>query len=80
MPALSAGEKRMASEEIPVVAERAKAKSSVGLRSFRGRIVAGVVLIIPLAVTAILMRYVYGLALSFGATLLNWIALFTAKV
>lgn len=69
----------------PTVAEkRAKdsprPKASVGPRSFRGRIATGVVLIIPLAVTAILLRYVYQLALSFGATMLNWIAQLTAWI
>ncbi len=54
--------------------EKPKPKGSVGIRSFRARIATGVLLIIPLAVTAILMRYVYGLALSFGAKMLDWIA------
>ncbi len=40
--------------------------------------VAGTVIIIPLAVTAVLLRYVYGIALSVGATVLNWIARFAA--
>ncbi|MBX3395312.1 MAG: DUF502 domain-containing protein [Phycisphaerae bacterium] len=69
----------------PTVAEKrakdsSRPKASVGPRSFRGRIATGVVLIIPLAVTAILLRYVYQLALSFGATMLNWIAQLTAWV
>lgn len=36
---------------------------------------AGVLLIIPLAVTAILIRYVYGVALVVGAHVVNWIHL-----
>ncbi|MFQ5424302.1 MAG: DUF502 domain-containing protein [Phycisphaerae bacterium] len=48
-------------------------KGSVAPRSFRGRLIAGVLLIIPLAVTGILMRYVYGAALSVGASVVNWI-------
>jgi len=57
-----------------------KPKSSVGVRSFRARIVTGILLIIPLAVTAILMRYVYDVALSFGAKVLNLIARFGAWI
>ncbi|MBK8270428.1 MAG: DUF502 domain-containing protein [Planctomycetes bacterium] len=70
----------MTPEPVRKAVDKTRAKASMGVRSFRGRIAAGIVLIIPLAVTAILMRYVYGLALSFGATLLNWIALLTAWV
>ncbi|HWL95513.1 MAG TPA: DUF502 domain-containing protein [Phycisphaerae bacterium] len=55
--------------------EKPKAKT-VGVRSFRGRIATGILVVIPLAVTAILLRYVYGLALFVGATVLNWIAQF----
>lgn len=40
-------------------------------RSFRGRLAAGVLIIIPLAVTAILIRYVYQVALSVGAKVVN---------
>ncbi|HPF41513.1 MAG TPA: DUF502 domain-containing protein [Phycisphaerae bacterium] len=43
--------------------------------SLRGRLVAGVLLIIPLAVTAILIRYVYSAALIFGTQVVNWIHL-----
>lgn len=41
--------------------------------SLRGRLVAGILLIIPLAVTAILIRYVYSVALMFGTSVVNWI-------
>lgn len=43
--------------------------------SLRGRLVAGILLIIPLAVTAILIRYVYSAALLFGTQVVNWIHL-----
>lgn len=43
--------------------------------SLRGRLVAGILLIIPLAVTAILIRYVYSVALAFGTQIVNWIHL-----
>lgn len=43
--------------------------SSVGPRSMRGRIVAGVLIIIPLAVTALVIRYVYNAALAVGVKL-----------
>lgn len=49
-------------------------KGSVAPRSFRGRIGAGVLIIIPLAVTAILIRYVYNAALSVGVRLINWLS------
>lgn len=52
-------------------AERSKAKGAVGLRSVRGRLVAGVLIIIPLAVTAFLMHYVYTIALTVGAKVVN---------
>ena len=52
--------------------EAGKPKSSVGFRSFRGRLVAGILIIIPLAVTGILMRAVYRVALSVGASVVNW--------
>ncbi len=50
----------------------ARKKSSVAPRSIRGRIVAGVLLIIPLAVTAFLLSFVYNQALSVGVRLINW--------
>ena len=54
--------------------------SSVGPRSLRGRIVAGVLIIIPLAVTALVIRYVYNAALAVGVWLVYWVskALFVA--
>ena len=48
-----------------------KRKGSVAPRTFRGRIVAGVLIIIPLAVTAILVRWIYEGALAVGAKLAN---------
>lgn len=53
-------------------ASRARRKGSVGPKSLRGRIVAGILIIIPLAVTAILIRYVYNAALAVGVRLINW--------
>lgn len=49
--------------------DRARRKGSMGPRSLRGRIVAGILLIIPLAVTAIIIKYVYTAALSVGVWL-----------
>jgi len=49
-----------------------KAKGALGPRSIRGRLAAGILIIIPLAVTAILIRYVYTVALSIGVKLVNW--------
>jgi len=46
--------------------EHPKRKGSVAPRSFRGRLVAGILIIIPLAVTAILIKYVYSAALTVG--------------
>ena len=48
--------------------------SSVGPRSMRGRIVAGVLIIIPLAVTALVIRYVYNAALAVGVWLVYWVS------
>lgn len=62
----------MAEETRTTDSGRGGTKSTVGPRTIRGRLVAGVLIIIPLAVTAILMRYVYTVALNVGATLFNW--------
>lgn len=51
---------------------RERIKSGMTPRSFRGRIITGVILIMPLAVTAILIRYVYNAALSIGVKLVYW--------
>jgi uncharacterized membrane protein len=48
--------------------------TSVGPRSLRGRIVAGILIIIPLAVTAIVIRYVYSAALSIGIRLVYYVS------
>jgi uncharacterized membrane protein len=50
-----------------------KRPGSVAPRSIRGRIAAGVLIIIPLAVTMILIRYVYDAALSIGVWLVYWV-------
>lgn len=47
-------------------------KGSVAPRSIRGRLMAGILLIIPLAVTAILINYVYRAALRVGVWLVYW--------
>jgi uncharacterized membrane protein len=52
---------------------KSKRSGSVAPRSIRGRIAAGVLLIIPLAVTVILIRYVYDAALSVGVWLVYWV-------
>jgi uncharacterized membrane protein len=44
-------------------------RGSVAPRSFRGRIVAGLLLIVPLAVTVFLIRYIYDAALWVGVKL-----------
>lgn len=56
-------------ENLPPVAK----PKPVAPTSLRGRLVAGILLIIPLAVTAILIRYVYSAALMFGTSVVNWI-------
>jgi uncharacterized membrane protein len=60
------------SSEIPSPVLKPK---PVAPTSLRGRLVAGILLIIPLAVTAILIRYVYSAALGFGTQVVNWIHL-----
>ena len=49
-----------------------KRRGSVAPRSIRGRIMAGVLFIIPLAVTAFLISFVYNQALAVGVRLINW--------
>lgn len=48
--------------------------SSMGPRSLRGRIMAGILIIIPLAVTALVIRYVYNAALAVGVRLVYWVS------
>ncbi len=50
-----------------------KRTGSVAPRSLRGRIAAGVLIVIPLAVTVFLIRYIYGLFLSVGVWLVYWV-------
>ncbi len=52
--------------------EQRKSRGAVGPVTIRGRLVAGVLIVIPLAVTGILLRFVYGVALVVGATLANY--------
>jgi uncharacterized membrane protein len=60
----------------PEAGEKPRRKGSVGPRSLRGRIVAGILIIIPLAVTAIIIRYVFNAALSVGV----WLVYLVNKV
>ena len=55
-------------------ADIAKAKRNVTPRSIRGRILAGLLLIIPLAVTFWLISFVYAAALWIGSNLITGIA------
>ncbi|HKQ49101.1 MAG TPA: DUF502 domain-containing protein [Phycisphaerae bacterium] len=55
-------------------ADVAKAKRNVTPRSIRGRIFAGLLLIVPLAVTFWLISFVYAAALWVGSNLIAWIA------
>lgn len=57
--------------------EAARAKRSVAPRTIRGRVVAGVLLIIPLGVTAWLLSLLYGSALWAGTHLVNLVSRFT---
>jgi len=52
--------------------QKPKKSGSVAPRSIRGRIGAGVLIVIPLAVTIFLIRYIYGLFLSVGVWLVYW--------
>jgi uncharacterized membrane protein len=61
-------------EPSDVTSAKAKRKASMAPRSLRGRIAAGVLIIIPLAVTAILIRYVYNAALAVGVRLVDWVS------
>ena len=75
-------ESESAGQKTPIaIGAKAKRKSSVAPKTFRGRIVAGVLIIIPLAVTAILVRWVYEGALAVGAKLVNiiWKVFFRIK-
>lgn len=55
-------------------ADVGKSKRNVTPRSVRGRVVAGLLLIIPLAVTFWLVSFVYGAALWIGSHLITWVA------
>jgi uncharacterized membrane protein len=57
----------------PTTPPKPKRSGSVAPRSVRGRIAAGVLIIIPLAVTMILIRYVYDAALAVGVWLVYWV-------
>jgi len=57
----------------PPGSPKGKRAGSVAPRSIRGRIAAGVLIIIPLAVTIILIRYVYDAALAVGVWLVYWV-------
>lgn len=60
------------SPPIPPIPEAAK-PASVAPSSIRGRLVAGILLVIPLVVTAALVSYIYQLALMFGIWTVNWL-------
>lgn len=51
--------------------DASKGRRSVAPRTIRGRVVAGLFLLIPVMVTAVIIKYIYGIALSSGARLLN---------
>jgi uncharacterized membrane protein len=51
---------------------KGKRSMSVAPRSIRGRIMAGVLVIMPLAVTVFLLSFVYNQALMVGVRLINW--------
>lgn len=59
-----------------IEADAAKAKRSVAPRSIRGRVVAGILLVIPLGVTAWLLSLLYGSALWVGTHLVNLVSRF----
>ncbi|MFH1418116.1 MAG: DUF502 domain-containing protein [Planctomycetota bacterium] len=52
--------------------DKSKRPASVAPRSLRGRLVAGVLIIIPLVVTGLLIRFVYNGALEVGVWLVYW--------
>lgn len=60
------------SESSGTIAQKTR-KASVAPKSIRGRLTAGVLLIIPLTVTALLIRFVYGAALEVGVYLVYWV-------
>ncbi|GMU32970.1 MAG: DUF502 domain-containing protein [Planctomycetia bacterium] len=62
--------------ETTVEADIAKNRRSVAPKTIRGRIVAGVLLVIPLGVTAWLLSLLYGSALWVGTHLVNLVSRF----
>jgi uncharacterized membrane protein len=56
----------------PSRSQRPKKSGSVAPRSIRGRIAAGILIVIPLAVTVFLIHYIYGLFLFVGVRLVYW--------
>jgi len=59
---------------------RKRPSKSVAPKTFRGRVAAGVVLVIPLAVTIILIKYVYNAALWLGVRIVYWVTLLYSRV
>ncbi len=73
---MTQGEEPAAPDDATPASDESKPrrKGSVAPRSFRGRLIAGVLLIIPLAVTAILIHFVYRQALQVGVWLVYWVS------
>jgi len=59
---------------------RKRSSKSVAPKTFRGRVAAGVVLVIPLAVTIILIKYVYNAALWLGVRIVYWVSLIYSRI
>ena len=65
---------------LPTDAPRKRTPKSVAPRTFRGRVAAGVVLVIPLAVTILLIKYVYNAALWLGVRIVYWVSLLYSRI
>jgi len=65
---------------LPPEAPRKRQQKSVAPKTFRGRVAAGVVLVIPLAVTILLIKYVYNAALWLGVRIVYWVSLLYSRI
>lgn len=65
---------------LPGDSPRKRPSKSVAPKTFRGRVAAGVVLVIPLAVTIILIKYVYNAALWLGVRIVYWVSLLYSRI
>ncbi len=70
----SCGNPDEANDKPEIASDKSKRPPSVAPRSLRGRLAAGVLIIIPLVVTGLLVKFVYNGALEVGVWLVYWVS------